>query len=141
MANTLYDPGREGILDDTISFTVAVIKVALIRGYTFSAAHKFMSDVTTAGATVVSTATLASKTATSGVADAADIAFTAVASGAACPNLVVYQSSAVTGGSDVASSSQRVIGYIDTATGLPVTPTGVDINVTWDNGSNKIFKL
>jgi hypothetical protein len=34
-----------------------------------------------------------------------------------------------------------LIAYIDTATGLPVTPGGGDIDITWDNGSNKIFKL
>jgi len=31
--------------------------------------------------------------------------------------------------------------YIDTATGLPVTPNGGDINVNWDNGANKIAKI
>ena len=31
--------------------------------------------------------------------------------------------------------------YIDTATGLPITPNGGDIIVTWDNGINKIFRL
>ena len=33
------------------------------------------------------------------------------------------------------------INFIDTATGLPITPNGGDIIVTWDNGANKIFKL
>lgn len=142
MANALFDPGREGFLDGTIAWTTPVIKVALIRGYTFSAAHKFVSDVTTAGATLVATsAALGTKLATSGVASAANVTFTAVATGTACNMLLVFQSSAVTGGVDVAATAQRVIAVIDTATGLPVTPNGGDITVTWDTGANKIFKL
>jgi hypothetical protein len=39
------------------------------------------------------------------------------------------------------AATSPLIAYIDTATGLPVTPNGGDITVTWDNGSNKIFKL
>lgn len=33
------------------------------------------------------------------------------------------------------------IAYIDTGTGLPVTPNGSDITVTWDSGASKIFAL
>lgn len=142
MSNALFDPGREGFLDGSIDYDTATIKVALVRGYTFSAAHKFVSDVTTAGGTLVSTsAALASKTVTGGVADAADTVFSAVPTGAACSAMIVFQSSAVTGGADVAATAQRLIAFIDTATGLPVTPNGTDINVAWDNGSNRIFKL
>lgn len=142
MANVLFDPGREGFLDGTIDWDTAVIKAILIRGYTFSAAHKFVSDATTAGATLVATsAALSTKTVTNGIADAADITWPTVTTGAACPEILIVQSSAVTGGADVAASAQRLIARIDTATGLPVTPNGGDISVTWDNGTNKIFKL
>ena len=98
--------------------------------------------MTGAGGTLVATsAALSSVSITSGVADAADVTFTAVGAGSAIAGILVFQSSAVTGGADVAASAQRVIAYIDTATGLPVTPNGGDITVAWDNGSNKIFKL
>jgi hypothetical protein len=142
MSNVLYDPGREGFAVGEIDWDTAVIKTALVRGYTFSAAHKFVSEVTGAGGTLVATsAALAGKTGSSGVCDANDVTFTAVAAGAAITALIIFQSSAVGGGSDVAASAQRLIAYIDTATGLPVTPNGGDITVTWDSGSNKIFKL
>lgn len=142
LANSLFDPGREGFLSGEIDWDTAVIKVALVRSYTFSAAHKFVSEVTGAGGTLVATsAALAGKTVTTGVADANDVTFTAVASGAAISAIIIFQSSAVTGGADVAATSQRLIAYIDTGTGLPVTPNGGDITVTWDNGANKIFKL
>lgn len=142
MANAMSDPGREGFLLGEIDWDTAVIKVAAIRGYTFSAAHKFVSDVTGSGATIHGTpVTLASKTGTSGVADAADITFPSLASNASGHSLMIYQASAVGGGADVAASAQRFIGYIDTGTNIPFTPNGGDINVAWDNGGNRIFKL
>lgn len=141
MSNALFDPGREGFLAGEIDYDTATIKVSLVRGYTFSASHKFVSDVTGAGGTLVATATLASKTITGGVADAADVTFTAVAAGSAITGLLIYQASAVGGGADVAASAQRLIGWIDTATGLPVTPNGGDITVAWDNGASKVWKL
>lgn len=144
MASALFDPGREGFLDGTIDWDTAVIKCTLFRGYTFNAAHKFVSDVTGAGGSPVATAPatgMTSKTVTGGVADAADVVFPSVAAGAAIPAIIIFQSSAVTGGSDVAATAQRLIAYIDTATGLPVTPNGQNITIAWDPGANRIFKL
>jgi len=140
MSNALYDPAREGFLNAEISWNVATIKASLVRG-SFTASHKFVSDFTGAGGTLVSTVTLASKSITNGIANAAGVTFTAVAAGAAIPAVLIYQASAVGGGSDVASSAQRLICWIDTATGLPVTPDGLDITNAWDSGTYKIFKL
>lgn len=142
MADALFAAGREGFLAGEIDWDTAGIKIALVRSYTFSSAHKFVSDATTAGAVLVATsAALTSKTVTGGVADALDLTFSAVTTGAACTSLLLFQSTAVTGGADVASSAQRLIAYIDSASGLPVTPNGGDINLAFDNGTNKIFKL
>jgi hypothetical protein len=135
MANALFDKGREGILDHSIDMTAATVKLALVRGYTFSASHQNLSDVTGAGGSVVGTAqALASKTYTSGVLSAAAVTYSAVASGAAIPALVLYNDTGT-------ASTSRLIAYIDTATGLPVTPNGGDITFTPDSGSNHIFKL
>ena len=142
MSNALFDPGREGFLAGEIDWDTAVIKVALVRSYTFSAAHKFVSDVTGAsGVLHVTSGALASKTVTNGVADAADVTYTAVSANASNHSLLVFQSSAVTGGADVAASAQRLIAWIDTGTNLPVVPNGGDVTVAWDNGANKIFRL
>lgn len=142
MANALFDPGREGFLDGTIDFDTAVFKIALVRGYTFSAAHKFVSDVTGAsGVLHVTSAALASKTVTNGVADAADVTFTAVTANASNHSVLLFQSSAVTGGADVAATAQRVVAWIDTGTNFPIVPNGGDVTIQWDNGANKIFKL
>lgn len=144
MANGLFNPGREGFLDGTIDWDTATIKVALVRGYTFAASHKFVSDVTGAGGVLAATsAALSSKTVTNGVADAADLApaFAAVAANGSNHSLLIFQSSAVTGGADVAATAQRLIAWIDTGTNLPIVPNGGDINIVWDNGANRIFML
>ena len=68
-----------------------------------------------------------------GAADANDVTFTSV-TGASIEAIVLYKDT----GTD---STSPLIAFIDTATGLPITPNGGDIIVTWDNGANKIFKL
>lgn len=135
MANALYDKGREGFLNGAISWTNDNIKVILVdtAEYTVDLAnHDFVNDVPTA-ARVATSANLSSKTSTAGVADAADVTFSSV-TGATCEALIIYQDTGT-------ESTSRLIAYIDTATGLPVTPNGGDIVVQWDNGANRIFKL
>lgn len=134
MANALFDSGREGFLDGSINWSTGDIRVMLVLStYTFSAAHKFLADL---GAVDNGrSASLASKTVTAGVAGAADTSLTATAA-AASKALVIYQHT----GSD---ATARVIAYDDTPTsGLPFTPAaGQTVNVAWDTGANKIFKL
>lgn len=136
MANALYDPGREGFLAGEIDWDTNEIRVMLVKStYTFSAAHKFVSELTPATNDNGRSAALGTKTVTAGVADAADTSVTATAA-TACNALVVYQN---TGADDTA---RRLIAYIDTATGLPFTPAaGQNVPITFDNGANKIFKL
>lgn len=133
MASALYDPGREGFLDGSIDWDTNDMRVMLaLSSYTFSAAHKFLSDL---GAVDNGrSAALTSKTVASGVADAADTSLVATAA-TASKALIVFQHT----GSD---ATARLIAYIDVATGLPFTPAaGQTVNITFDNGTNKIFKL
>lgn len=133
MANALYPTGKEGLLDGSWNWN-DTIKVALVRGYTYSSTHKFLSpDITSAG-TVVATLTLIGKSSTLGVADAADDNFAAVASGPAAQALVFYKDTG-------SAATSRLVLFVDTATGLPVTPNGSIITVTFDPGANKIFAL
>jgi len=135
MANSLYDKGREGFLDGSIDWDTDNIKVVLVDAadYTVDLVNHDNLDDIPAAARVATSANLASKTVTGGVADAADITFAAV-TGDVCEALVIYKDTGV-------ESTSRLIAYIDTATWLPVTPNGGDINVVWDSGVNKIFKL
>lgn len=134
MANGLYDKGREGFLDGSIDWDTDIIKIALIDTGLYIpnlATHTFWSDVS---AGLVGTAmTLGLKTVTAGVADAADVTFTAV-TGATVEALVIYKDTGI-------ATTSRLIAFIDTGTGLPVTPNGGDIIVVFDSGVNRIFKL
>jgi len=135
MANALYGLGREGFLGGDIDWDVDTVKVALIDTALYTVAidtHQFLSEVA-AGSRIATSAALSSKTKALGVAGAANVVFTAV-SGATSEALVIYQDT----GNEATS---RLIAYIDTATGLPVIPNGTDINLNWDAGVNKIFKL
>lgn len=130
MASGLYDKGREGFLDSSIDFDTDTIKAVLTTAaYTVDlAAHDFLNDV---APQVGTPQTLASKTVTAGVADAADITFPSVAGGSTCTALILYKDTGV-------ATTSRLIAYID---GFSVVTNGGDITVQWDNGANKIFKL
>lgn len=135
MANALYDKGRQAFLEGDIDWINDDIRVILIDAddYTVNlSTHDFLDDVPVAARVAVSSA-LSGKTATDGVADANDVTFSSV-TGDQSEALVIYKHTGV-------ESTSNLIAYIDTATGLPVTPNGGDITVVWDNGSNKIFKL
>lgn len=140
MSNALYAAGRQKILEGSIAWLTDNVKCALVRSSTYTpnlATDAFLSDVTAGGAVVSTSANLASKTSTGGVADAADTVFTAVPAGAACQYVVIYKDTGT-------PSTSPLIALIDTAggsPGLPVTPSGVDVNLQFDNGANKIFKL
>lgn len=134
MANALYPSFKALCLTGGIDLSSATIKIALVDTgtYTYSSAHDFYNDVS---AGVVGTPqTLGSKTTTAGVFDAADVTFTAV-SGATVEAFVIYKDTGTPATSDL-------IAYFDTGqTGLPVTPNGGDITITFDSGASKIFAL
>lgn len=135
MANALYDKGREGFLDGSIDWDSDDIRVILIDtdDYTVNlATHDNLDDIP-AAARVATSGALTGKTVADGVADADDVTFSSV-TGDQSEALVIYKHTGT-------ESTSRLIAYIDSATGLPVTPNGGDITVQWDNGANKIFKL
>jgi hypothetical protein len=134
MANVLFSKGREGILDGTIDMTGDVRVMLVESTYTFNDAHEDLADITS-GNDNGRSAALGSKTYTAGVFDAADTSLTATAA-VACNALVIFQHT----GTD---ATARVIAYIDAPTsGLPFTPSASQVvNIAWDNGANKIFKL
>lgn len=141
MANQLFPKGREAFLRGDIAWLTSTIRAGLVRGFTaaqITTSQDYFDDLTAIGATLVQWQTLGTKDASLGVADAADVTFTTI-SGAAIPGLVLVEEESA------ADSGRRLIGWIDTATGLVagvgITPNGGNITVTWDDGVNKIFKL
>jgi hypothetical protein len=142
MANAMFGPGLEGFATAEIDWDTAAIKVAMVRGYTFSAAHKFVSEVVAAGGTLHAiSGALANKSFASGVLDADNLTFVTPAANASNHYLLLYQASAVTGGADVATTAQRVIAWIDTAANLPIIPNGGNKDVNWDDSASKIIRL
>ena len=135
MANALYDKARESFLKGEIDWSSDDIRVILVdtADYTVDLAnHDFLDDIA-AGARVATSGAFTTKTTTAGVADADDITYSSV-TGDVSEALVIYKHTGT-------ESTSNLIAYIDTATGLPVTPNGGDITITWDSGSDKIFKL
>lgn len=135
MANTLFDFCRQRFLEAQINWMTDTIKVILVNTGAYTpqtSVHQYLSDIPTS-ARIAGPVTLTAKATTGGAADAADVTFTAV-SGASIEAIVIYVDTGT-------ESTSPLIAFIDTATGLPITPNGGDIIVTWDNGTNKIFKV
>lgn len=135
MANALYGKGRQKFLEGTISWSADNIKAVLVDAADYTVAidtHEFLSDIPSGGR-VATSGNMGTKTTTLGVADAADFTFSAV-TGDPSEIIVFYKDTG-------SAATSPLIAYIDTATGMPVTPNGGDINIQIDNGSNKLFKL
>lgn len=133
MSNALYGLGREAFLGGDLDWDANTIKIYLVDGadYTVNlSTHDFADDISSPAKVATSNA-LASKTNALGVADAADVTLSAV-TGDPSEIIVVWQDSGT-------QSTSRLIAYIDTGTGLPVTPNGGDITVQWH--ASGIFTL
>lgn len=135
MANALYGKGREAFLAGDLDWDADDIRIILIDDADYSKdinVDDALDDIAGAAREAVSDA-LASKSVTLGVADAADKTWSSV-SGDQCEEIVGYYHTGT-------EATSLLIFNIDTATGLPVTPNGGDITVSWDSGADKIFKL
>lgn len=135
MANTLYDYCRQRFLEAQINWMTDTVKVILVSTSAYTpqtAVHQYLSDIS-GSARIAGPVTLTAKATTGGAADAADCTFTSV-SGATINAIVIYKDTGT-------EATSPLIAYIDTATGLPITPNGGDIIVTWDNGINRIFRV
>ena len=136
MANALFDKGRQNILEGNIAILTVNIKLVFVDHGVDTpvvSTDDFLDDIA-AGARIATSGNFANKTTTNGVFDADDVVVSTV-SGAQFESVVIYNDT------PAAESGKHLIAYIDTATGLPFTPTGNNITVAWDNGANRIFKL
>src|SRR4026209_2039320 len=113
-----------------VAWLTDTIKVAVMpSSYVFSSAHDFFNDLTG----VLGTATLASKTCTNGVLDAADTVVSGVLASAA-HSAWVYKDT----GNPATSQLTR---FFDTGVGFDATPTG-DTTIVWPSDPNVgIFPL
>src|SRR3990170_5793179 len=139
MANALFDSARETFLGGTaaarIDWDADVIKLVLVDHGVDTpvvATDDFLDDIA-AGARIATSGAFGTKTTTAGVAGAGGVTLLAV-TGASVESIVIYDDTPGT------EATKQLIAFIDTATGLPFTPSGGDVTIQWDNGANKIFK-
>lgn len=138
MANAIYPKWKEALLqnsaDSDLDGTGSTgVWAALVDTgtYTYSSAHEFYSSLSGVVGTDVEVG--ATKSYTNGTFDGADLTFTSV-SGNTVEAIVLYRKNAG------ANTTWRLIAYLDTGfTGLPVTPNGGNITVTWN--ASGIFTL
>lgn len=138
MANAIYDKYKEALLNGSAntSLTSETVKVSLIESNTsvepFTSTDEFYSDVTS----VVATATLTNVTVTDGVLDADNLTFESVTD-----TTVDGYADALLFWIDTGNTStSRLVAWMDSdINGLPITPDGANIDITWS--SSGIFKL
>jgi hypothetical protein len=133
MANAIYPLYKQALLDASVNVDLndGTVKVALIdtATYPYNSAHEFYSSVS---GVVGTPQTIANTTVTNGLFDGDNVTYTAV-SGNSAEALLIY----IDTGS---AATSRLVAWIDTGvTGLPVTPNGGDITVTWN--ASGIFQL
>lgn len=130
MARALYVPFRNGILGShatRVDLDADTLKVVLTDhgGATpNTTTHDFLDDIS--AGTVATSGALATKTigtVAAGVFDADNLTFSAV-TGNSVESFTLLKDSGAAG-------TSNLISYWDDATGLPVTPNGGDITITW----------
>ncbi len=134
MANTIQTDIRNSIWNSGLpDLTSLTIKAMFIDNAddTVTAADNFIDDILSAARVpaIASAPALASKTNGSvgtGVFDAADTVFTSL-SGDQSEQLILFEDSGVEATSDI-------ICFWDTATGLPLTPSGGNVTAVWAAG-------
>ncbi len=141
MANAIYPIYKTALMSASTNVSLTVNDAtdgpfcALIDTgtYTYSAAHDFYNDLSGVVGTDQRFTSPTVGSVAAGVFDGADLTYTAV-SGNSVEALVIYRKNAG------ANTTWRLVAFIDTGvTGLPVTPNGGDISVTWN--ASGIFLL
>jgi hypothetical protein len=133
MANAIYPLYKQALLDASANADLndGTVKVALIdtATYPYNSAHEFYSSVS---GVVGTPQTINNTTVTNGLFDGDNVTYTAV-SGNSAEALLIYIDTGAAG-------TSRLVAWIDTSvSGLPVTPNGGDITITWN--ASGIFQL
>ena len=136
MANSfIYDLALQGFLEGSFDMASATVKAALVTS-AYSPNQATDQYLSTVGAAIVARSSqLTSPVVTNGIFGAANTTLTAV-TGGACNAMILYLDS----GSD---STSALIAYLysDYYSGLPITPNGGNITISWSATGNLIFSL
>jgi hypothetical protein len=127
MANVVYPKYREACMGGSgPDLTSANVKAVLVdlAGYTYNAAHEFLSDIDSA-ARLAFSENLAGKSITGAVFDADDVAVIDEGDGETAEAVVVFVDTGT-------AATSRLLCYMDTGvTGLPLTLNGVHDELRW----------
>lgn len=138
MANAIYPLYKQSLLAgdanadlDNDTSTDGVYAALVDTGtYTYNSAHQFYSSLS---GIVGTDQRITSPTVVNGLFDGADVTYTSV-TGNSVEAIVLYRKNSG------ANTTWRLVAYIDTGvTGLPVTPNGGNIAITWN--ASGIFQL
>lgn len=131
MANAVYPPFKGFLLTAAANVSLNVddstngpfVALVDLGTYTYSAAHDFFDDLS---GIVGTDQRIATPTTVGGLFDGDNVTYTAV-SGATVEALVFYRKNAG------ANTTWKLVAFEDTGvTGLPVTPNGGDISITFN---------
>jgi|SRR5215204_2666587 len=140
MANAVYPLYKQNLLAGTAGYDIDVDTAqdgpycALVDvGYVYGAGHNFFSETTPASNMVGTAQRITTPTVATGTFDGSDLTYTAV-TGDQVTQLVIYRANSG------ANTTWPLVLKLDTGvTGLPVTPNGGNITITWN--ASGIFTL
>ena len=128
MANRIYPLFKQAMMTAgaNVALNTGTIRVTLVDAadYVYDDAHDFFNDVPSGSR--VATAALTNPTVSAlGTFDADDVTFPTV-TGDPSEALVIWKDTGT-------EATSRLVAYLDTGiVGLPVTPGGGNVSVTWD---------
>jgi hypothetical protein len=142
MSSFIYDLALQGFLQGSFDMATANVKVALVQitgsgtPYTANQATDQFLSVIPSGAIAAETSNLTSKVTANGIFGAGNASFGSVTFSNPCGAIVIYIDTGT-------SSTSPLIAYIDSSncSGLPITPIGTTITLSFSSTGNLIFSL
>lgn len=134
MATGMYASTLEQFLTGQRDWLTDTLRVVIVDHAEYTpnlATDSSLADIPVLARVAIS-AVLTGKTATGGVADAANVTFSEL-TGAVSEGVVVYVDSGV-------ENTSYLLCHIDEGASFPITPTGADFTLEWD-ATNGVFKL
>jgi hypothetical protein len=136
MANWWYDKGLENFAKAGVNWLSDDIKFSFVDAadYTLNTGeHEFWDEISGESSIIASSGNLSGKNCDLGVLDASDETVNTV-TGDEFEYIILWKDTGT-------PATSPVLFGIDTASGLPFTPSGSHIQVQWDSGEYKMAKL
>ena len=149
MANVQYASCRGGMKSGEIIWTTGVFRCQLWRNAPFVPTHRTVQQLADAGGVLVASSDpLVTSVTAYGAADAEDVLFPSIAEGPVLTAMTIAQVSAPTGGAELPTDAQLLVGFINRARmrgtqtsdgALSIPPNGRPVKVIWSDTAARIF--